>query len=265
MYHTVRLAPDGRRAVADIGSTGGSYVHDLLRRTRTLLVRSPTSANNPGWTPDGARVTFAAPGQGGTAIVEKNADGTGDERAVFSTPGNYTEPSWSSDGRLLLITAIRPGTGADIAVVTRAGSPQALVATPADERAARFSPDGRWMTYQSDESGRPEIYVQPYPGPGPRVLVSTAGGTAPVWARDGSELFYQEGTALMAVPVRTAPTFAIGTPTRLFDAPVTVDGTGHPAYDVAPDGQRFLMIQNTPVNQVKVVLNWVEALKKTAP
>ena len=205
------------------------------------------------------------PERNGASIYEKDADGTGDERAVFSAPGNFSEPSWAADGSVLLITVQSATSLADVFVVARGGTPRPLVASPADERAARFSPDGRWIAYQSDASGRPEIYVQPYPEPGPRVLVSTRGGTAPVWARDGSELFYHEGTALMAVPVRTAPTFSVGAPTRLFDAPVVVDGTGHAAYDVAPDGRRFLMILPRPANRISVVIGFDEELKAKVP
>ena len=259
-YHTVGLSPDGRRAAADLPSSvgGGTWVHDLSRGTRTLLTRS--SASLPTWRGKGSRITFVPEGPVGN-VVEKASDGTGAEEALLLSGRNYTEPSWSADGKTLLLTTTNTETDADIWVKDNDGAPRTLVATPAQERAARFSPDTRYIAYQSNESGRTEIYVQPYPGPGPRVMVSTGGGTAPVWARNGSELFYHEGTALMAVPVRTTPTFSAGTPVRLFDVPVVVDGTGHAAYDVAPDG-RFLMIRITPETRIKVVLNWLAELHK---
>lgn len=175
--------------------------------------------------------------------------------------------SWSPGGKLLAFTEMHSSTGADIWILPRGGDPYPLVQTRANEPAGAFSPDGRFFAYQSDESGRPEIYVQPFPGRGPRILVSTTGGKEPVWSRDGNELFYRQGTAVVAVPVATEPALRVGKGEVLFDGPYQADRAGHSAYDVSPDGKRFLMIRNESAGEVDlhVVLNLGEELKAKAP
>ncbi len=135
--------------------------------------------------------------------------------------------------------------------------------TRANEGSAAFSPNGKWIAYQSDETGRPEIYVKPVPGPGARVPISSNRGMAPVWARDGRELFYREGTAMMAVAVSTELTFSAERPVLLFDGPFQADGTGHPSYDVSLDGQRFLMMhrESEQLTQLHVVVNLADELE----
>jgi eukaryotic-like serine/threonine-protein kinase len=139
------------------------------------------------------------------------------------------------------------------------------------EGAPAFSPDGRWIAYVSNESGRPEIYVQPYPGPGGKRQISTEGGAEPVWNPNGRELFYRSGNRMMAVDVTSQPTFSAGRPRMLFEGqyfavqfPLTAA-----AYDVSADGQRFLMVKetesSTAVTQINVVQNWFEELKERVP
>ena len=132
------------------------------------------------------------------------------------------------------------------------------------------SPDGGWLAYQSDESGRGEIYVRPFPGPGGKWLISTEGGTQPVWARNGRELFYRNGDKMMAAAVETEPVFAAVKPKLLFEGHYeTGIYPSLPNYDVSPDGRRFLMIksseQETAATQINVVLNWLEDLKRRVP
>jgi Tol biopolymer transport system component len=137
------------------------------------------------------------------------------------------------------------------------------------EGAAQFSPDGRWLAYVSDESGRPETYVQPYPGPGGKWLISTEGGTEPIWNRNGRELFYRNGNKMMAVDVAAQPVFSAGTPRTLFERQYSL--TPFPQtgarYDVSPDGQRFLMEKQSEqvLTQINVVLNWFEELRRRVP
>ena len=138
--------------------------------------------------------------------------------------------------------------------------------TRAAEGIARFSPNGRWLAYASNESGRGEIYVRPFPGPGATSQVSTAGGSEPVWSRDGRELFYRSGDAVMAVPVSTDTAFAAGLPRRLFTDHYERTGTGTRGYDVSLDGRRFLMIEpaepELPVAQISVVLGWFDEVRQ---
>ena len=131
---------------------------------------------------------------------------------------------------------------------------------------AVFSPDGQWLAYASNESGRFEVYLRPYPGPGGKTQISTEGGTQPVWARNG-ELFYRNGDKMMAVGIETEPEFGIGKPQPIFEGQYAQGGWARPNYDVAPDGQRFLMIkqEQTEGAQINVVLNWFEELKRLVP
>ena len=136
-----------------------------------------------------------------------------------------------------------------------------------------FSPDGQRIAYVSNESGRTEVYVQPYPGPGGKWQISTDGGSQPVWARNGRELFYLNGAKMMVVEIATQPTFRPGTPRMLFERPEMQTGAQPGAradYDVSPDGQRFLMLkaaeqQQSALTQIHVVLNWFEELRRRVP
>jgi serine/threonine-protein kinase len=143
-----------------------------------------------------------------------------------------------------------------------------LTIQPFSEYAPRFSPDGRWLAYQSNESGGNDVYVQPFPGPGGKWQISAGGGFEPIWSRNGRELFYRIGDKMMAVDIETTPTFRAGTPRMLFEQPGYSSSSRQ--YDVAPDGQRFLMLKlqrdaaNTPP-QIVVVKNWFEELKRLVP
>ena len=150
------------------------------------------------------------------------------------------------------------------------GDPEPFLVTPFQERAAAFSPDGRWLAFVSNESGRDEVYVQPYPGPGPEFTVSTAGGREPLWSPDGSELFYRTEDQLMVVAVEPGDTFRADTPRPLFADPYVRDRpvTSAPMYDIMPDGQRFVMVSANAESgtdeglAVILVENWFEELKE---
>ena len=146
-----------------------------------------------------------------------------------------------------------------------------FIRTPFNEHTGMLSPDDRWLAYVSDDSGREEVYVTPFPGPGGRQPISTDGGSEPVWSRDGRELYYRNGEALMAVTITTEPQLIAGKPTLLFADPYRsgVDGGGNPGsnYDVTPDG-RFVMIrgeESLKATQIVVVLNWFEELERLLP
>ena len=149
---------------------------------------------------------------------------------------------------------------------------QPFLRTPFTEGAATFSPDGRWLAYVSNETGRPEIYVQPYPGPGGKWQISIDGGTEPDWSRSGRELFYRSGNKMMAVETTTQPGFSAGKPRMLFEGPylaTVFPNAMSAAYDVSADGQRFLMVKETEQAaapaQINVVQNWHEELKRLVP
>jgi Tol biopolymer transport system component len=149
------------------------------------------------------------------------------------------------------------------------GKLQPFLQTPADETAPRFSPDGRFIAYASNESGPFEIYVRPYPGPGGKWQISIDGGTEPVWNPKGRELFYRAGNKMMVVDVTTQGAFAAGKPKMLFEGPYVLSPRTSQDYDVSQDGQRFLMLKATEQgqgpSQINVVLNWFEELKQKVP
>lgn len=165
-----------------------------------------------------------------------------------------------------------PGTDYDIWILPLDGErkPRALIQTPFDERQAQFSPDGRFILYQSEETGRSQIYVQPYPAPGGKRQVSTDGGFAARWSRNGREIFYRAGdraTRMMAVEIETRPDLRVGKPRLLFETPQEL-GIGGADYDVAPDG-RFLVVKAGPRESLHahldLVLNWFDELRRRVP
>lgn len=221
----------------------------------------------PIWTPDGKRVTFGSNRAGAMDIYWTLADGSEPEIALLTAPLAQWPTSWSPDGRRLAYTEEDPTTGFDIWVLTLQGERRPFLRTPFDERTASFSPDGSWLAYVSNESSRDEIYVRPYSGTGQKFQISTEGGTEPVWARSGLELFYRNGDRMMSVAVSANPTFRAEKPKLLFEGGYERAGP-LTSYDVAADGQRFAMIRSEAQlapSPITVVLNWFEELKAKVP
>ena len=194
------------------------------------------------------------------------ADGSSDAEALLVGDYPTYAKSWSSDGRFLSYQEQHPTTGFDIRVIPLDGdrAPESFVATPATETHLRFSPNGRWVAYMSTESGRAEVYVRPFPGPGGAIPISTDGGTLPMWSADGGALFYRNGDTMMVVTVDTGVSFSAGTPEVLFDGAYNNINND---YDVSRDG-RFLMVRpdpNATADRLQAVLNWVEELKVRVP
>jgi Tol biopolymer transport system component len=199
------------------------------------------------------------------------ADGSGRPERLTTSEQVQVPMSWSPDGQLLAFIELAPTTGLDISVLRLSDhKARPFLKTRFNESVPAFSPDGHWLAYISDESGRYEVYVQPYPGPGGKLQISTEGGTEPAWNRNGRELFYRSGNKMMAVDIATQPGFAAGKPRMLFEGSYQPTLTTIQNYDVSPDGQRFLMLKppeqsETGPTQINVVLNWFEELKQKVP
>ena len=271
MYRSPRLSPDQTRVVMAVNQTVGAvsdlWVLELARGTTSRVTSHPRNEWFPAWTSDGHRLFFASTRYSTSAIFEKTLGE--EEGSVTEGPAVATYPDdVSGDGRFLVFHSVTP-RGYDLGVLTLAGPRQAspFLATPFNELQGRFSPNGRWMAYASDESGRFEVYVRPFPAAIGQTQISIAGGMQPEWRRDGKELFYisTDGN-LTAVPVTTeAPAFSAGTSRALFDVDVPEPSAPYPTdYAVTANGQRFLV--NAVVDQatrapLTVILNWTE-LKK---
>jgi serine/threonine-protein kinase len=278
-YLSPRLSRDGDRVAFWTQGDRRIWMHDLARGTLTPVTSEARNARAI-WTPDGTRITYGSATGGNENIFWKAADGSGQAERLTTSDYLHIAASWSPSGQELLFIDSPPETGYDIWVLPLSGDrrPRAIVQTRFADAYPDLSPDGRWLAYASDESGRSEVYVQPYPGPGPRRQVSTEGGTGPAWSRDGRELFYSTTpsfggqaalTKMMVVAVSFTPTFTAGHPRMLFQGRYGATA-GIRAYDVTSDGRRFLMVQQkerAPVGAADMILvqNWSEELKARVP
>jgi eukaryotic-like serine/threonine-protein kinase len=279
-YLHPRLSPDDRQLAMEVeGPIHDSYFYDISRGALSRF-SFDGSTHWPVWTARGDRITFRSGRTRPMSMWWMPADRSGaEERLLPAGPQTQNPESWSPDGRALLFTRLQPGSGADIFVLLLDGDrqPRPLVQTKFDEGSPKFSPDGKWVAYCSSETGRMEVYVTPYPGPGAKILVSTDGGFDPVWRRKGGELYYRREDSMMVVSVATQPSLTLSKPRVLWDGHYrrgtssTCGGAGATStnYDVTADGERFVMIQdkaeNIAARQVNVVLGWAEELKRAAP
>jgi Tol biopolymer transport system component len=266
------LSRDGRRLVVDVrGADGTTNIWQLELdrgvRSRLTLHVPPVLDISPVWSPDGTSVAFGANIKGVYDLYRKSLTGQAAEELLLATPQLKGPSDWSPDGRFLLYTTLDPRNGSDIfALPLQGGAPLEVVRTSFNEGGAQFSPDGKWVAYRSDKSGRTEVYVQPFPlGEGAERLISTGGGAQPRWGNDGKELFYIAfDEQLMAVPIAPAPDLRSvdsGTPVPLFRTSVggAVQGAAGQQYVVSRDGRRFLMAtvpEEPETPPIIVVLNW---------
>jgi Tol biopolymer transport system component len=257
------LAPDGQRLA--VGWNGDIWILDLARGTRLRLTTDGLSSN-PIWSRDGTAVVFRTAGRTHD-LVRKRADGSGNEELLHSNEHGVSITAWSPDGGTIAYEEDNPETGSDLWLLPLedGARPEPFLATPFIESGLRFSPDGSLVAYVSDETGSAQIYVRPYPGSGAALPISSSGGSEPAWPRKGNELFYRNGDKMMAVTVTTEPTLASDTPRLLFEAPYFVTSI-HAHYDVAPDGERFMMVtrtvDDTIPSQINIVLDWVQELDR---
>jgi Tol biopolymer transport system component len=264
-YEDLHLSPDGRLVALTIEESGDNspahvWLADVERRTLTRLTFEGFS-RDPVWAPDGKSLAFGSKrGESTFGLYLQRIDGRSPAELIWPSPiPIWPDPhSWTPDGRTLVFGTKGKETSDDIWILSLDGDRRARpwLQTPANESAGRLSPDGRWMAYTSDESGRREVYVQPFPGPGAKRLVSDGGGTNPIWSRDGRQLFFREGDDVLAADVETVPALAIGKPARLFSGRYRWTGRD---LDVSPDGQHFVMMRaNDPrtTTKLNVLLDW---------
>ncbi len=281
-YMSPDISPDGQRVAITTVDTRQVSSYDLTRGALSP-VTSDGNSDYGIFAPDGKRIVFRS-GTGEGNLYWKAADGSGAVEHLATSARSLTPASWSPDGTTLAVVEEGDNQGKDVfqfdigVLSTGDRKTRAVIHTAANEMNPEFSPDGRWLAYVSNESGRHEVYVQPYPGPGERHLISTGGGEQPAWNANGRELFYVQGggyspggpTTLMSVSIATTPTFQAGTPEPLFANPYLAIGWGR-SYDVAPDGRRFLLTFRKepppplPPAQMVLVQHWFEELKRLAP
>ena len=275
-FARLQLSPDGERIVVVIieGGFRHIWVYDIKRRALTRLTFGESDNSGPTWSPDGRRIAFWRFKDGSAAIVAKSADGSGGEETLLPLQGPGSPGfAWSPDGKFLTYGQTGRGGKLETWVLPLEGErkPEPLLANNQfDQFNAAFSPDGKYVAYVSNESGRYEVYVTPFGQGSGKWLISTGGGSLPVWARSGKHLFYRESGNIMGVDVTTQPVFSASTPRVTVPAAVTAPlSNGLDNFDVTPDGQRFLVHQQSVEAgqslQINVILNWSEQLGRLAP
>jgi serine/threonine-protein kinase len=272
-YDNVTISPDGMQAAFTIldGENWDVWIYDFGRGTLNPL-SSDGQSIAPIWTPDGKQVMFRSYRTGKDQLFAQSVDGSGKPELVATLEAFGYPTSCSVDGKEILLVTNDPDPSKrdqdiSVLVLEQEEGPciRPFIRRDLPQRGGVWSPDGRWIAYSSGESRRWDVYVESYPGPGPKNLISTEGGYQPVWSHDGKELFYRSSNKMMAVSIETEPEFKVTQFEELFEGRYLT--SIYRNYDVAPDG-RFLMIQepqeSTPLG-INVVLNWFEELKRLVP
>jgi serine/threonine-protein kinase len=276
-YLHPRISPDSRKLAIEIeGSHHDCYVYDFASGVLSNITADGVS-HWPLWSADGRTIGYRAGTMGHFSIWQVLADRSRPPEQVRATGFTQNAESYSPDGRFIAYTAAEPNAPAKVVTVALDGDrkPERLDNSKYAEGSPKFSPDGRWLAYCSNESGKPEVYVQAFPGPGPKTQVSNDGGTDPVWKRSGGELFYRNGDSMMAVRVSTASGFTASRPLELWrghyshgmSASCGPPGFSSSNYDVTADGQRFLMIKDDDQDsatskQIIVVQGWADEVTR---
>ena len=272
-----RISPDGTRIA--YGAAGleneDVWLFDLQRSMPIRFTFDPAQELDVVWAADGRQIVFHSHRDGAGNMYRQAANGTGAVERLTAVSAEQIPAGVSADGRWLLLTVETSDAGFDIhrLALDRSGEAEPLLASPANEAAAEFSRDSRYIAYVSDESGRDEVYVRPFPEvESDRFQVSSGGGQSPLFSHDGRELFFSVGGSLKRVLVETAPTFRAGPVETVLEGPYVQGGTDERQYDVSPDGRRFLMLEeatsaddNSGDVRLRVVLDWREELLRMAP
>jgi len=266
-YGTPNVSPDGKKLAIVVNELQSNvYIYDIDMGLGTRLTLEGNNSS-PVWTPDGKRVTFSRrrEGEEDCYLFWALADGSGKAELLYSAAFQIAPYSWSPDGKLLAFN----DEVSDIAVLSLDGLRELeyVLATPFMEVFPTFSPDGRYIAFASDRDGAFQVYVRPYPAMDRVVRISREFGEEPIWSASGDELFYRNRDKWMVVSISTEPEFKAGIPQVVFEGPyVNVPGL---SYDVAPDGQRFLVLQpqydDSKVRELHIVTNWFEELKRLVP
>jgi serine/threonine protein kinase len=268
-YDNLQISPDGRRVATDQTDPGGRntdvYILDPSRDTSTRLTFDPALDMTPVWNADSKRVVFTSNRSLDFRLYLKNADGSGsDQEVAFAGGAQFNGLDWSLDGKFILLRR----TNELWYLAWPESTPKPLIQVKAVVRNAQFSPDGQWIAYSSNDSGRMEVYVTPFPSVSAKWQVSTNGGMEPRWRRDGKELFFLAPDAtIMACPVTIGNSFESGSPVALFQAHrrIPISSQDLFSYDVSADGQRFLIaikIDDSSAAPLSIVLNWASGMEK---
>jgi len=274
-----RFSPDGNFLAVEIleGNNRDAWVYDLRRGVATRLTFDPGGDDAPVWSPDGEYIVFSS-GRGGSSLnlYRKRADGSGDVERLTDSEATQFISGWSPDGKYLLYAQSNPDTSSDLYILPlEGGEPELYLQTPFIEAEAAFSPDGRWIAYHSNETGRTEVFVRPFPARGGKWQISVDGGSYPRWSRDGRKLYYRLDNAIYEVDVDGAgASFRAETPLKLIEGPflsLSLGGLTLADYDVHPDGERFVMMQedpeSTPIQATHAVFvfDWFSELDRLTP
>jgi Tol biopolymer transport system component len=282
-YLFPRLSPDGQRVAVNVRRPASRvaevWVYDLLRAAPTRITFEGNNSS-PIWSPDGKRLVFNRDAQGSLNLYVISADGSGKPERLGTSDYTQTPSSWNAATGLVAFMQ-RPSletTGIWVLPVdSRPATPKLFLESRFFLSHAEFSPDGRWMAYVSNESGGREVYVQPYPGPGEKIRVSTDssdGGTEPVWAPSGCELLYRgfgSQAGVFSVTISSFSPFRVEPPKRIVEMNTNEYSSTSPirSWSVSPDGQRFLTSRfermGQPITTLQVVLNWSDELRRLAP
>jgi dipeptidyl aminopeptidase/acylaminoacyl peptidase len=270
-FFSPRFSPDGQRiAYQTMGKKNQLWIYDLKRATTTRLIAEGIVCYLT-WSPDGKRLVFGWCDSGLPNLYWLPTDGSSPMERLTAS-GNFQYPgSFTANGAILGFVEDRPENGSDIFLLdmkSRKVTP--FLNSKADKGWPEFSPDGHWLAYASDESGRYEVWVQPFPGPGPKWQISMAGGIQPIWSEDGKQLFYRQAGQVWVVDVNTEGGFSVGRARLLFDRSGFAFGSPIRNWDLWPDGKGFLMVKRDerkpePVTEMVLVQNWFEEVKRLVP